>query len=274
MPGASATCSSPISARIGAFMPRRLGLLLTVCLTICTASSAGAACIDLKQKDPLSFQGRLNYRIFPGPPNYEDVRKGDTPEPTYILKLEEPICATGNEFVDPNTKFDRIQIFPESDKAAQALWRDLRGFIGQRVLVAGTGAFGRHTGHHHAPLMLPIASISSAFDPTKSHGTSMTTVQGFYLALAPATVRKPQNSWFLKSDRRDRCPQSPSATSTAIWLNRSLSSMWFPLVRTSIAYAIPMWRPLVDAVDGEALVRTTKVGGLNLIDSIKAVGGC
>src|SRR5262249_3495764 len=97
--------------------------------------------------------------------------KGDTPEPTYILKLDEPICATVGEFVDPNTKFDRIQIFPESDKAAQALWRDLRGFIGQRVLVAGTGAFGRQTGHHHAPLMLPIVSISAPFDPTKSHGT-------------------------------------------------------------------------------------------------------
>src|SRR5262249_56279462 len=96
---------------------------------------------------------------------------------------DEPICATGDEFVDPNTKFDRIQIFPKSDKADQALWRDLRGFIGQRVLVAGTGAFGRQTGHHHAPLMLPIVSISAPFDPTKSHGTSMTTVQGFYLAL-------------------------------------------------------------------------------------------
>src|SRR5262245_5741940 len=129
IPGASAKCSSPISARTGAFMPRRLGLLLTVSLTICSASSANAACLDLKQKEPLSFQGRLNYRIFPGPPNYEDVRKGDTPEPTYILKLEEPICATGNEFVDPNTKFDRIQIFHESDKAAQSLWRQLLRFL-------------------------------------------------------------------------------------------------------------------------------------------------
>jgi hypothetical protein len=242
-------------------MPRKLDLLLTVCLTICTASSANAACIDLKQKDPLSFQGRLNYRIFPGPPNYEDVRKGDTPEPTYILKLEEPICATGNEFVDPNTKFDRIQIFPESDKAAQALWRDLRGFIGQRVLVAGTGAFGRHTGHHHAPLMLPIASISSAFDPTKSHGTSMTTVQGFYLALGAGNGEEAAKFVVLKSDRRDRCPQSPSATSTAIWLNRSLSSMSFPPVRTSIAYAIPMWPPLADAVMEKPLFGRPKSAG-------------
>src|ERR1700747_3213015 len=124
-------------------MLRNLSVLSTIGLTICINASANASCIDLKQKDTLSFEGTLNYRIFPGPPSYEDVRKGDTPEPTYILKLEEPICATGGEFVDQNVKFDRIQRFPESGKAGQALWRDLRGLIGQRVVVAGTGAFGR-----------------------------------------------------------------------------------------------------------------------------------
>ena len=172
-------------------MLRNLSVLSAIGLTICINASANASCIDLKQTDTLSFEGTLNYRIFPGPPNYEDVRKGDTPEPTYILKLEEPICATGDEFVDQNVKFDRIQIFPESGKAGQALWRDLRGLIGQRVVVAGTGAFGRHTGHHHAPLMLPTASVSAAFDPTKSHGSSMTTVQVSTWPLARATVRKP-----------------------------------------------------------------------------------
>ena len=108
-------------------MLRNLSLLSTIGLAICLNASANAACIDLKQKDALSFEGTLNYRIFPGPPNYEDVRKGDTPEPTYILKLDDAICATGDEFVDQNVKFDSIQIFPESGKAAQALWRDLRG---------------------------------------------------------------------------------------------------------------------------------------------------
>jgi hypothetical protein len=46
----------------------------------------------------------LNYRIFAGPPNYEDVRKGDTPEPIYILTLAEPICASRDEFVDPRAE--------------------------------------------------------------------------------------------------------------------------------------------------------------------------
>src|SRR5437667_10051914 len=108
-------------------MLRNLSVLSTIGLTICINASANAACIDLKKTDTLSFEGTLNYRIFPGPPNYEDVRKGDTPEPTYILKLEETICATGDEFLDHKVKFECIQIFPESGNAGQTLRRDPRG---------------------------------------------------------------------------------------------------------------------------------------------------
>jgi hypothetical protein len=79
-------------------------------LTLGLASAANAACLDLKQTNVLSFEGTLDYRIFAGPPNYEDVRKGDTPEPTYILTLAEPICASGDEFVDPRDKFSQVQM--------------------------------------------------------------------------------------------------------------------------------------------------------------------
>ena len=147
-----------------------LAALALIGLTFCLAPEANAACIDLKQANKLSFEGMLNYRIFAGPPNYEDVRKGDTPEPTYILTLTEPICASGDEFVDPGDKFDQVQIFPgSSDKAAaQALSRDLRRLVGKRVVVEGASPFGAHTGHHHAPLVLPITRISVASDPAES----------------------------------------------------------------------------------------------------------
>ena len=102
-----------------------LAALALIGLTLCLAPEATAACIDLKQANKLSFEGILNYRIFAGPPNYEDVRKGDTPEPTYILTLTEPICASGDEFVDPRDKFDQVQIFPgSSDKAAALRCRE------------------------------------------------------------------------------------------------------------------------------------------------------
>ena len=155
-------------------------VLLLIGLTLGLASAANAACLDLKQTNVLSFEGTLNYRMFAGPPNYEDVRKGDTPEPTYILTLAEPICASGDEFVDPRETFSQLQIFSDSSgKAALALSRDLRRWIGKLVVVDGISPFGAHTGHHHAPLMLPITRISIAAAPTQSYGTAMATCRRF-----------------------------------------------------------------------------------------------
>jgi hypothetical protein len=222
---------------------------LLIGLTFCLASEASAACIDLKQANNLSFEGILNYRIFAGPPNYEDVRKGDAPEPTYILTLPEPICASGDEFVDQSDKFNEVQIFPESsDKAAQALSRDLRRLVGKRVIVEGTSPFGAHTGHHHAPLMLPITRISVASDPTESYGTAMTTVQAFYAALGAGNGEEAVKFVIPRSDRRDRYQQLRSASSMAIWPIRLRLLMWLPFVQASIAYATDMWRLVRDAV--------------------------
>ena len=93
------------------------------------------------------------------------VKLGDAPEPTYILRLDDVVCATGDEFVDPNNKIYRIQIFPEhSSEENRGLSRDLRRLVGQRVLVEGKSAFGAHTGHHHAPLLFPIIRIVAVSD--------------------------------------------------------------------------------------------------------------
>jgi hypothetical protein len=248
---------------------------LLIGLTFCLASEASAACIDLKQANNLSFEGILNYRIFAGPPNYEDVRKGDAPEPTYILTLPEPICASGDEFVDQSDKFNEVQIFPESsDKAAQALSRDLRRLVGKRVVVEGTSPFGAHTGHHHAPLMLPITRISVASDPTESYGTAMTTVQAFYAALGAGNGEEAVK--FVIPKKRSSGPLSATA------ISKFYGNLANPLTlidvvalrsgeyRVRYRYVAPGPR----RCDGESIVRTIKVSGSNLIESIKAVSGC
>ena len=252
-----------------------LAALALIGLTVCLAPEANAACIDLKQANKLSFEGMLTYRIFAGPPNYEDVRKGDAPEPTYILTLTEPICASGDEFVDPNDKFDQVQIFPgSSDKAAQALSRDLRRLVGKRVAVEGASPFGAHTGHHHAPLVLPITRISVASDPAESYGTAMTTVQAFYAALGAGNGEEAVK--FVIPNKRSSGPLSATA------ISKFYGSLADPLTvvdvvavrsgeyRVRYRYVAPGPR----RCDGESIVRTIKVGGSNLIESIKAVSGC
>src|SRR5215510_12274020 len=93
--------------------------------TMGVACAANAACIDAKQTDRLSFQGTLSHQIFPGPPNFEDVRKGDAREGAYILTLDAPACAGGDDFLDASESFDRIQLLPDDARPNRALSRTL-----------------------------------------------------------------------------------------------------------------------------------------------------
>jgi uncharacterized protein DUF4431 len=126
------------------------------------ACAANAACIDVKQIDRLSFQGTLSHQIFPGAPNFEDMRKGDAREPAYILTLDAPICAIGDDSLDAGESFDRIQLLPDDARADPTLSRTLRRLVGKRVSVQGASAFGAHTGHHHAPLLVSVENITAA----------------------------------------------------------------------------------------------------------------
>ena len=98
-------------------MLRHLMVLMT---GLVWTSPAGAACLDLQQGGTVTFGGTLTYHVFAGPPNFEDVRRGDTPEPSYILQLDDPICATGDDFLEPKEKIDRIQVFPDPSSGASA----------------------------------------------------------------------------------------------------------------------------------------------------------
>ena len=243
--------------------------------TCAAALSAQAACIDLKRTSSFSFEGTLSYSIFAGPPNYEDVRKGDAPEATYLLKLDASICATGDDFLKPEQRFDRIQVYPaDSGVAGRFLSRDLRRLVGKRVMVEGNSAFGAHTGHHHAPLLLPITNIAIPFDPTRGYGTAMTTVQAFYMALGAGNGE--EASKFVVPEKRSSGAFSPSA------ITNFYSKLIFPLTlidirpvssdeyRVRYSYVAPS----TGRCNGESVVRTTKINGLNLIESIRAIGDC
>src|SRR5262245_13139007 len=130
--------------------------------TMGVACAANAACIDVKQTDRLSFQGTLSHQIFPGPPNFEDVRKGDAREPAYILTLDAPACAVGDDFLNASESFDCIQLLPNDARPDPALSRTLQRLVGKRVSVEGASAFGAHTGHHHAPLLVSVKNITAA----------------------------------------------------------------------------------------------------------------
>src|SRR6185437_3135621 len=143
---------------------------------------AHAACLDLKPEAHRAFEGSLYFRVFAGRPNYSSVNRGDEPEPTYILKMDHPVCVDGDASSDAIDKADEVQIFPDHDK--DGLFRSMRRLVGRRVRVEGKSAFAAFTGHHHAPLLLPITAIVETSDSREAEGGGLSAVREFYLALA------------------------------------------------------------------------------------------
>ncbi len=253
-----------------------VGLALPYGLFMATwfADPANAACVDVQNPDQLSFAGTLTYGIFPGPPNFTDVRDGDAPEPRYILKLDAPICAIGSEFLDGNKAFDEIQLLPGDSPSSKELSSALRRLIGQHVSVEGKSAFGANTSHHHAPLLLPITSVSVAASVTVPAGTAMTTVQGFYLALRAGDGDEAAK--FIVPSKRSSAPFSPTA------ITNFYSSLTEPITVLGISATqpneyrvrytfVPPGKPRCNAT---SVVRTVRIDGKNLIELVQALNQC
>lgn len=130
-------------------------LALTFAAALGTPSAPG--CIDGRSGNaPVSFEGRLERRIFAGPPNYDSIRRGDRPEPAYILTLDRRICIDdGGQFADLNNRFNQIQLFSGNGR----LTARLRAGVGHRVRITSDG-FAANTGHHHASLVVDIRTLA------------------------------------------------------------------------------------------------------------------
>ena len=110
-------------------------------------------CLDASKGEPQQLTGVLRRAVFPGPPNYESVEQGDSPQTAFILNLPQTICVSGDEFIDSNKRFSTVHIIGTNG---------LEGALDQTVTVNVRSSYGAHTGHHHAPLVVEPASIQLA----------------------------------------------------------------------------------------------------------------
>lgn len=122
------------------------------------AAEAQKTCLNLTQtRSQATVSGMLTVHLFSGPPNYESIAKGDAEERTFILELPSRLCADDGEFIRPNASFDRVHVGASDDVILSVL----KAAIGKTVTVRGE-AFGAHTGHHHAPLVLMANQVTVA----------------------------------------------------------------------------------------------------------------
>ncbi|MBL0374376.1 hypothetical protein JJB09_20390 [Rhizobium sp. KVB221] len=244
------------------------GKLVFLLALFAASSTAQAGCYDLSKAEPRQLAGLLSYRIFAGPPNFEDVQKGDTPEPGFILKLATPICLQGDEFADPAASFDEVQLV-ETEQTAGTLAK----YKQQNIAVTLERAMAAHTGHHHRPLVAWVTSISAPGDSAEEYGTAASTIRAFYLALAAVDGDTASN--FVVAEKRISGPFSAHA------LTRFYRNLTEPLQLINIQpsgkdqFKVRYTFKNGNArCDGEAAVTTTKRKGVDFINGIKALNGC
>jgi hypothetical protein len=117
------------------------------------AGPDSSTCVRL-EVDTVTVTGTLERLTFPGPPNYESVAGGDTPETGYYLALKDPLCILPNP-TDPESRSSSggtlVQLVLDS-----AGYDRLRPTLGQQVTLRGILSEGI-TGHHHTPYLLTVA---------------------------------------------------------------------------------------------------------------------
>jgi hypothetical protein len=98
------------------------------------------------------LSGVLSQKVFPGPPNYESVGKGDAAEKAWILTVAR------------DTKQEEFQlVVSDSSKAKVAA---LRRSIGKKITIVGS-MWEAQTGHHHTPFLVTVSAIEKK--PNKAH---------------------------------------------------------------------------------------------------------
>ena len=117
-----------------------------------------APAISFAQPTCLHYRGRifiggiLTRQTFPGPPSYESIARGDTPEIYYVLKVRPSTCVLGDSS-DP----DEPAIKTVTDVQLMLTGRDqyilLEHLIDKPIRLSGM-LMAAHTGHHHTPVLL------------------------------------------------------------------------------------------------------------------------
>ena len=138
----------------------RTSLLVIVAILIMGVCNQASAQKCLEYGPTVTLTGRLYSRVFPGPPNYESIRKGDKKETALLLKLVKKVCVAGKDVQNleiSETGVRDVQLVILNDKH----WKTVRRVKGKRAIITGT-LFHGNTGHHRTKILIQVSNIKSA----------------------------------------------------------------------------------------------------------------
>jgi hypothetical protein len=113
----------------------------------------------------VKLTGILQHKVFPGPPNYEDLRRGDAPEVIWLLNLASPICVDQDK-AQPDLNPAHKGIRTIHLVVPVEFYSKYKDLLGKQVIVTGT-LFGAHTVHHRTPVLLTLSGLAEAHEPLR-----------------------------------------------------------------------------------------------------------
>lgn len=126
-----------------------LFLLCSAAAFIYCCHPARAACLSYANR--VFITGTLTRQVYPGPPNYESIARGDRPEIYYVMRLIRAICVDADptdSLLPSRSKVTEIHLVLNHEQYLQ-----FEKFLGREVGVSGI-LFASHTGHHHTPVLM------------------------------------------------------------------------------------------------------------------------
>ena len=141
-------------------------LLYALWTAVLLAPYAGAAresaCLDLEPV-VVSVEGTLSAKIFPGPPNYESIEKGDKPIIYWVLEPDAPLCANVDTAGDAKTTLGGIRLIElvESPAHLPQMYRRHRKDVGKRVVVSGA-LFRKYAKEQVSDILIKVHAIRVA----------------------------------------------------------------------------------------------------------------
>ncbi|MGH9421379.1 MAG: DUF4431 domain-containing protein [Thermoanaerobaculia bacterium] len=136
---------------------RSFATILIIVLTWASVPALAApACLHFEPAVS-SISGMLVRKTYPGPPNYEDIKKGDRPETGWYVRLAQPVCFVGTPGDEINGE-DEAGVNLVQLVLMHNEYKTHTRLVGKNV--KATGMFFRaHTGHHYTPVLLTVTSL-------------------------------------------------------------------------------------------------------------------
>lgn len=134
-----------------------LGLLLNSCSAAPEKQSPSSKekCLNY-EPEVIQLEGEIYKKSFPGPPNYEDIKKGDEEEVYWLIKTTEPFCVNENSYVEGDELHGQSEVQLVVD--GLNFYKSKRHLLGKKVILSGS-LFPQHTGHHKTEVLITVKTL-------------------------------------------------------------------------------------------------------------------